>query len=188
MRTPDYENINPAATQQLQLNFPFFYMFTFLIPLYYIVSKLSEEKESKSREGMKMMGLSDSTYFLSWFIFYAIVVLVMSIIITIIVSINVFNQSNKGLIFILCFLYGLSLFGFSVLVVAFIPTQRSSATVATLFHLISYFIVFTINDPQIPVAAKFILSLFPNIAATLSLYNLFHFELQGTGLSAAASN
>lgn len=57
-------------------------MFTYLIPFYYIVSKLAEEKESKSREGMKMMGFKDSSYFLSWFVFYAIIILTMSLLMT----------------------------------------------------------------------------------------------------------
>jgi hypothetical protein len=29
-----------------------------------MVTRISEEKESKAREGMKMMGLTDSTYYL----------------------------------------------------------------------------------------------------------------------------
>lgn len=97
-------------------------MFTFLIPLYYLVSKFAEEKESKAREGMKMMGLKDATYFFSWFIFYLVVILVMSIIMTVLVGINVFSNSNAFLIFLLALFYGLSLFGFSILIVAFIPT------------------------------------------------------------------
>lgn len=97
-------------------------MFTFLIPLYYLVSKLAEEKESKAREGMKMMGLKDFTYFLSWFVFYAFVILIMSTIMSLLVGLNVFSQSSVFLIFMLAFLYGLSLFGFSILIVALIPT------------------------------------------------------------------
>jgi ATP-binding cassette subfamily A (ABC1) protein 3 len=65
-------------------------MFTFLIPLYYIVSKLAEEKESKSREGMKMMGLKDTSYFLSWIVFFFIIIVTMSLIIIGMVSFNVF--------------------------------------------------------------------------------------------------
>jgi len=65
-------------------------MFTFLIPLYYITSKLAEEKEGKSREGMKMMGLKDSSYFLSWFVFHLILMIIMALIITLMCSINLF--------------------------------------------------------------------------------------------------
>ena len=123
-----------------------------------------------------MMGLKDTIYFSSWFVFYCVIIILMGIIITIMLSFNVFPNSNKFLIFILAFLYGISLYGFSILVVAFIPNQRSSATAATLFHLITYFIVFTINDPDIPAATKYVLSVFPNIAMTFSLYSLFHYE------------
>lgn len=97
-------------------------MFTFLIPLYYIVSKLAEEKESKSREGMKMMGLKDGSYFLSWLVFFSVIIVFMSGVITIMVSFNVFPQSDKFLIFVLSLFYGMSLFGVSVLIVALLPT------------------------------------------------------------------
>lgn len=65
-------------------------MFTFLIPLYYIVSKLAEEKESKSREGMKMMGLKDFAYFTSWFVFFLVITVFMSAVITGMCAINIF--------------------------------------------------------------------------------------------------
>lgn len=122
MKTPSYNSVDPSVSDQLSQNFPFFFMFTFLIPLYYIVSKLAEEKESKSREGMKMMGLKDSSYFLSWLVFYGTIVLFMALVMTGMLSINVFSNSNKFLIFILGFFYGLSLFGFSVVIVAILPT------------------------------------------------------------------
>jgi ATP-binding cassette subfamily A (ABC1) protein 5 len=97
-------------------------MFTFLIPLYYFVSKLAEEKESKAREGMKMMGLKDSTYFLSWFIFFSAIMAIMSLTIAIMTAFNVFNHSNFLLVFLLSFFYGMTLFGFAILVVSFIPS------------------------------------------------------------------
>ncbi len=92
-----------------------------MIPLYYFVSKLSEEKESKAREGMKMMGLKDSTYFISWLIFYFVVVVIMGVIMTGMISINIFPYSNKFLFFILTLLYSLTLYGFGIMIVAFIP-------------------------------------------------------------------
>lgn len=66
-------------------------MFTFLIPLYYMVSKLAEEKESKSREGMKMMGLKDFTYFLSWMFTFTTIIFIMSLLLTVMVSFNTFT-------------------------------------------------------------------------------------------------
>jgi ATP-binding cassette subfamily A (ABC1) protein 3 len=145
MKTPEYANFDSNLREVLALNFPFLIMVIFLIPLYYMVSKLAEEKESKSREGMKMMGLNDLTYYLSWFIFYISIILVMSLIMSLILGIKFFVQSSIPLIFLLSFLYSLSLFGFTLIIVSIIPSQRSSATVATLFHIVSYFMVFLVK-------------------------------------------
>jgi len=35
------------------------------------VMRLVEEKESKIREGMKIMGMSQTSYYLSWYISYS---------------------------------------------------------------------------------------------------------------------
>ena len=55
MKTPEFNTLEPMAAGNLTMCFPFFLMCIYLLPLYYMVTKLSEEKESKAREGMKMM-------------------------------------------------------------------------------------------------------------------------------------
>lgn len=37
-----------------------------------MISKMLSEKEKKIREGMKMMGMSNSSFYLSWIITYSI--------------------------------------------------------------------------------------------------------------------
>jgi hypothetical protein len=150
MKTPLYEDIPPIAIDGLSQNFPFYFMVTFLIPMYYLVQKLAEEKESKSREGMKMMGLKDSAYFLSWYVFFLVIVIVMSLLVTMMLSINVLRDTNKLFIFAASFFFGMSLFGFSLVIVSILPTVRAAATAATLVHLISYFMVFALKDPDLP--------------------------------------
>lgn len=44
------------------------------------------EKEKKLREGMKMMGLQNTSFYLSWIITYAIIYTIISIIATILLS------------------------------------------------------------------------------------------------------
>lgn len=65
MKTPLYIERTPLAASNLGQAFPIFFICIFLLPLYYLVIRLAEEKESKAREGMKMMGLSDSSYYAS---------------------------------------------------------------------------------------------------------------------------
>ena len=59
MKTAEFDHIDTVAAEQLTMIFPFFVMCIYLLPLYYMVTKLAEERESKAREGMKMMGLKD---------------------------------------------------------------------------------------------------------------------------------
>jgi len=73
IKTPEFNELPPFAAQQLSLSFPFFYICIYLLPLYYMITKLSEERESRAREGMKMMGLKDTTYFVGWFVFLLII-------------------------------------------------------------------------------------------------------------------
>ena len=70
--------------------FPFFFICIFLLPLYYLVTRLAEEKESKAREGMKMMGLSDKTYYLGWFLFNGCIVTYTSCLIVAILQLEIF--------------------------------------------------------------------------------------------------
>lgn len=106
MKTPAYKELSPGAASNLSQAFPIFFMCVYLLPLYYLVTKLSEEKESKAREGMKMMGLSDSAYYKSWFIFNLIIVTEISCVIVGVLQIEVFEQSSKLLMLAMCMMYG----------------------------------------------------------------------------------
>lgn len=65
-------------------------MSIYLLPLYYMVTKLAEEKESRAREGMIMMGLKHETYFIAWFIFLFVTVFSMSVILVLSASLRIF--------------------------------------------------------------------------------------------------
>jgi len=43
---------------------------TSLVPVSRLISRISSEKETKIRESMKMMGLTDTPWWLSWIIMY----------------------------------------------------------------------------------------------------------------------
>ena len=107
-----------------------------------MVTKVAEEKESRGREGMKMMGLKDETYFMAWFIFLGIIVVGMSTLLVLTASLQVFPQSNTALVWIMSALYGMTMFGFSFAIVAIFPGKKSSATAASLIHILSYYFGF----------------------------------------------
>ena len=50
-----------------------FILMIFIAPMFRLVSFLTQEKASKAREGMKIMGLNDAPYWISWFIYYFLI-------------------------------------------------------------------------------------------------------------------
>lgn len=57
-----------------------FILLIFIAPQYRFISFITLEKASRAREGMKMMGLNDAPYWVSWFIYYFCVCLTISIV------------------------------------------------------------------------------------------------------------
>jgi ATP-binding cassette subfamily A (ABC1) protein 3 len=73
------------------------------MPAFYCTTKLAQEKESKAREGMKMMGLNDATYYCSWITIFTIIMLYTSIAVTVVMT-KMFNKNSGLAIFIFNFL------------------------------------------------------------------------------------
>ena len=151
-------------------------MIIYLIPFYYVTSKVAAEKESKSREGMKMMGLNDSTYFLSWFIVFALICFITSGFITLVAAIHIFKYVNMFLFFCFCMLYSMTLYGWAFTIVSFLPTKRTSGIAATLFHVISFYLCFLIQDPLTPPAVQYGMSIFPNICMNQIVKQIFFYN------------
>lgn len=71
-----------------------------------------EEKESRAKETMRIMGLHLWVFNASWFLTYLAVFFAVSALVTAIISSTFLNRSNPLLIFALLFLFTLSLIPF----------------------------------------------------------------------------
>jgi ATP-binding cassette subfamily A (ABC1) protein 3 len=141
-------------------------MFIYLIPFYYLTSRIAAEKESKAREGMKMMGLEDGTYFISWLVLFFCISFIASGFVTLISMTVIFKNVNVFMFFGFCMLYSLTLYGWSFCIVAFLSTQRTSSIAATLFHIISYFLTAILQDPKTSSSLQYGMSVLPNVCMT----------------------
>ena len=128
---------------------PFFMLLIYILPVYRLISNIVSEKESKARESMKMMGLKDFSYWLSWFVYYFIVVTIISGICTIILAANVFKYTNKGIIFLYFWVYGISLFGLAIFLQAFFSRARIAAITGTLVYFGTSFINAAVSDSNV---------------------------------------
>lgn len=145
---------------------------------------MAEEKESKSREGMKMMGLADRTYYTSWFIFNLLIVTFITVLIVGVLQVEIFKESKRVLMVAMCMVYGSQLFGFSFCLVAMLPSKKASATAASILHLSTYYVVYLYKGYGSSFLEKSIVAcLVPNCSLGFMLDHLLHCEIEGgTGL------
>jgi ATP-binding cassette, subfamily A (ABC1), member 3 len=165
----------------------FFILLIFLAPLYRFVSNSVTEKETKIREAMKIMGLTDAPYWLSWFTYYAIINTILCVTM-LLIMLGIYEYSNYFLLFMYLWLYGMTMFSYGVFVSAFFSSGKTAAIVATMLFYLSSFINIVLEDPTVSETAKTICSFFPAVAVQLAGINILGFESSGIGLNWDNSN
>jgi len=83
----------------------------FVPPMYRTSFRIVAEKESKVKESMRMMGLEDASYWLSWYTYHTIVNSIICICSWTILFIYVMPKSSGWILFLVIWLFGQSLFG-----------------------------------------------------------------------------
>ena len=90
---PTETNIEDPFGNILPQLLPFFLLIAYIPPVYNTVFHLVKEKESRTKESMRMMGMSDTAYWLSWFFYYTIINTMISTLAWLILLFNVINWS-----------------------------------------------------------------------------------------------
>lgn len=85
---------------------PYFFMLIYLPMLYRTTYRIVSEKELRVREIMRMMGMKDTPYWMSWLLYYTIVNTAMCIPIWIIITFGVFTASSGLMLWFFVWLYG----------------------------------------------------------------------------------
>ena len=94
---------------------------------------------------MKMMGLTDTPYWLSWMIMYGIIYTFAAVGCTL-VTIPIFEHQNKFVVFLVFFLYGLACMTYSMLIGAIFSKAKTAILVGLLVFFVSYFPLFSFNE------------------------------------------
>lgn len=71
-----------------------------ILPFLRLSYGLMIEKEKKIREGMKIMGMNNSAFYISWILYYAFIYTIISLLIAAILKGSVFPNSDYSLLFI----------------------------------------------------------------------------------------
>jgi len=102
-------------------------------------SSILTEKENKIREGMKIMGMQDASFYLSWISWYMIIYTIVSILVTLILIGSVYKNSNFLLIFIWHWLFSMTLIAQSLFITAFFTNAKLGNIVSMVRKIIREF-------------------------------------------------
>lgn len=166
----------------IQFLFPLAVTLMYIMPIHRMIMRIVSEKYSKIREVMRMMGLSDTIYWLSWFIFYTIIVTIISIASTAIICSKVFPHSNWGLILLFFWLYGMSLFGYIIFIQSLFSVPRTASIMSILIYFFTSFLDFTVNSSYLEEYRKILASILPTIGMARAISNISKYEKAGIGL------
>ena len=154
---------------------PFFMVIAYMCPLCLYVYRMVGEKENKSKEGMKIMGLSEGTYFLSYFIQYAIITFIDSVINTFFMSL-LFSRIPSILLFVILYLWALDIFGLIFFFQSFIDKTRVALILSLLIYFVMFFISMACMDEDANKSLKIVLSIFPPVNLELGIILIGKFQ------------
>lgn len=124
---------------------PLFFLMAFLYPFSRFMRNLVLEKEEKIKEGMKIMGLSDTVYGMSWLITLGIQGVVTTVGILLVTRSSVFEFSTDTSIFLYFFCYFMSVVMFSFLLSTFFSRSKSAAILGTIMFFATYFPFYSVR-------------------------------------------
>ena len=117
--------------EMMQIFFPFFCFLMFVPLLYRSVYRIVYEKSSNTKESLKMMGMNEASYWLSWFAYYTLLNTVMVSMAIPVLSIGVFQRQSMATLWLAKWLYGQSLFGLVMITQSLFMAPRAAAISTT---------------------------------------------------------
>ena len=145
---------NPVVLDKLSLFagelFPLFIILVFLMPIYRSTSWMVSDKANRTKDVARSMGVSESSYWLSWFIFYFVGITPISFVCALLLTYGVLMTAELIPIFLMVWIFGLSLFGYIMLVSSFFTKPALAAIVSSLFYFVTSFLDMLVANPYTP--------------------------------------
>ncbi|XP_031848316.1 cholesterol transporter ABCA5 isoform X1 [Nomia melanderi] len=151
----------------------------------YLLILIVGEKEKKIKEGMKIMGLRDSVFWLSWFIIYGVFVLLLSAVgVVLLFTLQMFQHTHFLPIFLLVVLYSFSIIMFAFMITPFFDKSRTAGVLGnfavTILSLMYFIQVFVKDSSSI---SFWVVSLLSPTGVALAMDKALVLDLQGEGVN-----
>nr|XP_014432059.1 ATP-binding cassette sub-family A member 9 isoform X2 [Pelodiscus sinensis] len=148
--------------------------------MHFLSSNLTREKR-KLKELMKMMGLQDAAFWLSWSLLYMVYVLIMSSGLAAITISEFFYTSSYFLILLLFFFYGVASIHFCFMLSALLKKPKLTSSIGFLLTFFSASLSLITLVERLPAPLEWALGLLCPFAFTTGISKILHLEKYGVG-------
>ncbi|XP_071968674.1 ATP-binding cassette sub-family A member 9-like isoform X3 [Engystomops pustulosus] len=152
------------------------------VSLMYLVTLYISRERREMREILKMMRMRDLAYWLSWAILYAVYVMIMANLMTLLTVDFVFLKSSYGLIMLLFFLYGIASLSFTFMLIALIRRPRLTAIAGFFITVLQSILSLLLLMKYLPKFFEVVLSIFPTFAFSVGITQSIYMEYDFQGV------
>ncbi|NXJ10029.1 ABCAA protein, partial [Odontophorus gujanensis] len=150
--------------------------------MYFLSVNVVREKK-KLKVLMKLMGLHDMAFWLSWSLLYAVYMLILSCLLTALVVEETFYTSSFSAILLLFFLYGLACVHLVFMLCSLLRTSKLVSSMGFLITFLFGCLSLAVLIENLPEPLKWFLSLFCPFAFNVGIAKIFSLEKYGIGFS-----
>lgn len=155
----------------------FFVLIAYTLPLSINIYRLVKEKETRAKEGMKIMGLNELNYFFSYFLIYFIINILYSICNTFILK-QAMNYIEEIYLFLFFLLYGLVIYSLVYFFQSFLERSRIAIILGLLIYFLMFILALPMHSNAISRVIKIIFCvLFPPITMQLGINTISNFQI-----------
>jgi len=183
--TPEYTDRSFYA--KIKNVFALDLILTFLWPISRLIRGIVDEKETKTREGMKMMGLKSVSLYLSWFLTYGFIFVVIAASITLMTHNSLFSTSDSSLILAYFALFGISIIGYCFMISVVFDRAKTASTSGVVLFFMGFFFYFGVNNQNATAIAKNLACISAPAAFGIGAGIIATYEESGVGVTWANS-
>lgn len=159
-----------------------FFVLAFMWPFSRLVRNIVQEKEDRIKEGMRMMGMSNAAFWLSWSLMYA-GLLTLSCVIMTLLLLPFFKYSNAGLIFLILFFFCTSLVSLACMISSLFNASKTAGTLSLAILFLLYIPYNGVVQSGVGPSGKLFGSLCSPTALSLIFDRVITFESAFVGLT-----
>ena len=158
---PTFAYKNSTVYENVQGNTGYFIIFPLLILYLRFVYSILFEKEIKAAQNLRNMGMSMVKFYMSWYLFYTIIIAIYALIFTLISKRAILPDADFVMYYLLYFITGMYFISLGLFVTSFFSKAKPGVLCAIIF----FFVLFGVGIAKSSIESK---SLSLNTWLTLS--------------------